>query len=177
MMGAFVSKAPFFYDDTLLAVKTRLMGKRVVTVSGSKTRHVGGATKVWNIKFTTSHLFKSNILLLCDVYYLKTDLAKALFFNFFYTASNLFFSVSKKNTDVIFGSLEALIWSLRNARFLWQNRLNHWSKARVAPNALKEAFVRVKLPSAFFLFASKLGDDYFISGIKSYEKMVTKQKF
>jgi GT2 family glycosyltransferase len=175
-MGAFDPKAPFFYDDTLLTLKTRLVGKRAVTVSNSKIRHISGATKVWKIRFTTYHLQKANMLLMFDIYYKKIDLAKALLFNISHIASNLIFNVAKKNTAVIIGNAEALIWGLRNVRLLWENRLNHWSKTTINPDSLKQAFIRVKLPSAFFLFASKLGDHYFTNAIQSYEKTVTRQK-
>jgi GT2 family glycosyltransferase len=175
-MGAFDQRAPFFYDDTLLSLKTRLLGKKAVTVSYSKIRHISGATKVWKIRFTTYHLYKANMLLLVDIYYGKVDLAKALIINLFHLASNACFNISKKNSAAVIGSTEALIWSLRNVRLLWENRLNHWSKTKVTADTLKAAFVRVNLPSAFFLFPSKLSDDLFINKVKSYEKMVTKQK-
>lgn len=175
-MGGFDPKAPFFYDDTLLTLKTRLMGKRAVTVSDSRISHISGATNVWKIRFTTYHLFKANMLLLLDIYYGKMDLAKALLINLFHSSSTILFNISKNNTAAVIGSAEALIWSLRNVRLLWENRLNHWSKTTINPDSLKDAFVRLKLPSAFFLFPSRLGDDYFTCQIQGYEKRVTKQK-
>ncbi len=39
-MGAFDYNAPFFYDDTLISLKSMLAGKRVVTISGSKMYHI-----------------------------------------------------------------------------------------------------------------------------------------
>ncbi|MCL4429975.1 MAG: glycosyltransferase family 2 protein, partial [Chloroflexi bacterium] len=121
-MGLFDPKMPFFYDDTLLSLKTWLAQKRVVTVSGSKIRHVGGATNVWNIKFTTFHLLKSNICLLFDIYPKLTDLSKALLVNYFSISINSLFCLKNKNVAAVLGNIHALGWSLKNFGYVWQNR-------------------------------------------------------
>jgi GT2 family glycosyltransferase len=174
-MGAFEPKVPFFYDDTLLSLKTTFLGKRVVTVSDSKVYHIGGATNVWKIRFTTFHLFKSKTILQFDIYYRRADLAKALLFNLFYAVSNSVFCIGKRNVDAVIGSVDALAWSLRNMRFLWRNRLDHWSKAVTTPDALQRAFVRVNLPTALYLFPSKLGDGCFNHEVNIYEKKIKRR--
>ena len=168
-MGLFDPKMPFFYDDTLLSLKTWLAQKRVVTVSGSKIRHVGGATNVWNVKFTTYHLLKSNMCLLFDIYPKLTDLSKALLVNAFYIFTNFAFCIKNKNADAILGNIQALTWSLKNFRYIWQNRLNHWSKTRVSPEKLRENYVRVKLPVPFYLIPSTLGRDCLALEVSKYE--------
>ena len=101
-MGVFDTKMPFFYDDTLLSIKTWLAKKRVVTVSGSIIRHVGGATKVWTTKFTTYHLLKSKICLLFDVYPRMTDLSKALLVNAFSISIDLIILREKQKSACLF---------------------------------------------------------------------------
>lgn len=129
-MGAFEPKIPFFYDDTLLSLKTHFSGNKVVTVSASKIYHVGSASDVWKIRFTTYHLLKANIALLFDVYFNKTELARALMFNGFYILNSSVFNLQKKNVSAILGNFDAFVWSLRNLRYLWQNRLEHWSRTK-----------------------------------------------
>ena len=173
-MGLFDPKMPFFYDDTLLSLKTWLAQKRVVTVSGSRIRHVGGATNVWNIQFTTYHLLKSNICLLFDVYSKLADLVRALLVNIFYLSTNSMFFLKRKNMAVIRGNIQGLTWGLSNFRYLWQNRLNHWKKTKISPEKLKEKFIRLKLPVSFYLMPSKLGNDCFTLEVGKYENALTK---
>jgi GT2 family glycosyltransferase len=175
VMGLFDPKMPFFYDDTLLSLKTWLAQKRVVTVSESRIRHVGGATNVWNIKFTTYHLLKSNMCLLFDIYPKQTDLAKALLVNAFYISTNSLFCIKNKNTAAVLGNIHALTWSLRNFRYLWQNRLNHWNKTKISPEKLKENFVRVKLPVALYLMPSKLSHDCLAFEVGKFENAVIRE--
>ncbi|MCW4003203.1 MAG: glycosyltransferase family 2 protein [Candidatus Bathyarchaeota archaeon] len=174
VMGLFDPKIPFFYDDTLLSLKTRLAQKRVVTVSGSKIRHAGGATNVWKTKFTTYHLLKSNLCLLFDIYPRLTDLARALLVNAFHITSNTFFCVKKKNIAAIVGNISALVWSIKNLGHLWQNRLDHWSKTAISPENLKKAFVKINLPTALYLLPSKLCNDSLSFAVSKYENMILK---
>ena len=174
-MGVFDPKMPFFYDDTLLSIKTWLAQKRVVTVSKSIVRHVGGATNVWNMRFTTFQLLKSNICLLFDVYPRMADLSKALLVNAFSIFINSLFCVRKRNLPAVLGNLYALSWSLKNFRYIWQNKLNHWSKARVSPKMLLDKFVRIMMPIHFCVLPSKLGADYFASAVGKYEKRLLQE--
>ncbi|MFA5571728.1 MAG: glycosyltransferase family 2 protein [Crenarchaeota archaeon] len=175
VMGAFDDRIPFFYDDTLLSLKTILAGKKVVTVSNSKVFHISGATNVWKIRFTTYNLFKSNIVLLFDVYYKKMDLSKALMFNILHTAVMSFFNIQKKNVAAILGILEASVWGLMNYKFIWENRVIHWSKAVISPEELKNKFIKVNLPIAFYLFPTKLNRERFLTIIHSYEMSTIKR--
>ena len=174
-MGLFDPKMPFFYDDTLLSLKTWLAQKRVVTVSESKIRHIGGATNVWNIKFTRYHLLKSNICLLFDIYPKLTDLSKALLINCIFISTDSMFCMRKKDVDTIAGTIHALTWSLKNFRYLWQNKLDHWSRTGVSSEKLKDKFVRVKLPVHFYLLPSKMGRDYLADEVNKYENKICKE--
>ena len=169
-MGLFDPKIPFFYDDTLLSLKTRLRQKRVVTVPASRIRHFGGATNIWTIKSTTFHLTKSKLILLFDIYHSKTELAKAILVHITHLLSDSIFCLGNKNVAAVQGNFKALTWSLRNFRYLWQNRLNHWSKAKISAAILKEKFVRVKLPTAFYLVPSRRNNESFTSVVNEYEK-------
>jgi GT2 family glycosyltransferase len=171
-MGLFEPKLPFFYDDTLLSLKTWLSQKRVVTVSKSRIRHVGGATNVWNTKFTRYHLLKSNICLLFDTYHTPSTLSKALAINACYLFTNSIYCLTKRNNAVVAGNLKALSWALGNMRYLWQNRLKHWSNSKIKPKNLEEKFLRLKVPSSFFVLPSKLGADYFNREVDCYEKAI-----
>lgn len=174
-MGAFDPKMPFFYDDTLLSFKTLLAGKRVVTVSASKIFHVGSATHVWKSRFTTYHLLKANMALLFDVYFNKIELAKAIMFNGLYIFNSSIFNLKKKNISAILGNFDAFVWSFRNLRYLWQNRLEHWSKTCISPEELKQKFLRVNLPIPIYLFPSKLNTDRYTYAIRGQENAVLKR--
>jgi GT2 family glycosyltransferase len=172
-MGLFDSKIPFFYDDTLLSLKTWFAQKRVVTVSGSRIRHVGGATNVWNIQFTTYHLLQSNICLLFDVYSKLTDLIRALLINAFNLSANSIFCLKRKNTAAVLGNIQGLAWGLSNFKYLWQNRLNNWSKTEIQQKQLEEKFLRLKLPVPFYLIPSRLSADYFTFEVGKYENAIS----
>lgn len=174
-MGAFEPEIPFFYDDTLLSLKTLLDGKKVVTVSASKIFHVGSASDVWKIRFTTYHLLKANMALLLDVYYKKTELARALMFNGIYIFNVSVFNLKKKNVSAILGDFDAFVWSIRNLRYLWQNRLEHWSRTKISPDELKEKFVRINLPMPVYLFPSKLNSDRYTYAIRGKESAILKR--
>ena len=171
-MSLFDPKMPFFYDDTLLSLKTWLAQKRVVTVSDSKIRHIGGATNVWKIRFTTYHLLKSKLCLLFDIYPKLTDLAEALLVNGFSISINSVFCIKDKNTAAVLGNIQALTWSFKNFRYIWQNRLNHWSKTRISPEKLKENYTRIKLPIYFYIFPSKSSRDCLALEVDKYENAV-----
>ena len=56
-IGLFDPEIPYNYDDTLLALKTWLAGKRVVTVSSSRICHIGGATTKKYLELLFCNLF------------------------------------------------------------------------------------------------------------------------
>jgi GT2 family glycosyltransferase len=168
-IGLFDPEIPFFYDDTLLSFKVWLANKRVVTVSGSKIRHIQGATTVWNLKRTTYNLLKAKICLMFDIYYPIGDLVKGLFVNLFSIGVNSLFFLKKRNLPVISANVEALFWGLRNFRYLWRNRLNHWAKKKIAPEQLQKRFVRIQLPLPLYLVPSKLSISRFAFETQKYE--------
>jgi GT2 family glycosyltransferase len=168
-IGLFDPSIPFFYDDTLLSFKVWLANKRVVTVSQSKIRHIQGATNVWNLKRTTYNLLKAKICLMFDIYYPIGDLAKGLFVNLFNIGVNTLFFLKKRNLPVIFANFSALSWSLKNFKYLWSNRVNHWAKKKIAPQQLQERFVRIQLPLPLYLVPSKLSISRFMFETEKYE--------
>jgi GT2 family glycosyltransferase len=171
-MGLFDSSMPFFYDDTLLSLKTWLAQRRVVTVAASRIRHISGATKVWKIRFTTFHLLKSNLCLLFDVYPNLSDLTGAFTIHGLYLSTSSVFSLKKKDVDAVLGNLDALFWGLRNLRFLWRNRLSHKQKTKIQPGELHEKFVRIRLPVPYYFLPSKLSRSCFLMEVKRCEETV-----
>lgn len=174
-MGLFEPVVPFFYDDTLLSFKVWLVNKKVVTVPASRIRHIGGATSLWNIRFTSYNFLKAKLCLTFDVYYSLSGLSKALFVNFFTVVITSVLGLRQRNFDAIFANLKGLMWGLGNFGFLWRNRLNHWSKNKVSPSYLKEKFVRVKVPLPFYLLPSQLDSDFFSFETRRYEEMLIKK--
>lgn len=174
-MGAFEPSVPFFYDDTLLTLKTRLLGKRAVTISASKMCHASGATNVWKTYFTTFNLHRANNILIFDVFHNLVDLVKAGVFNSANAAINTIFNVVKRNIAAVAGNLNAFAWTIRNFRFIWQNRLSHWSKTAVSAEQLKKEFVRINVPVAFYLFPSEASANWLISAMCGYEKTVSEK--
>lgn len=172
-MGAFEPTVPFFYDDTLLTLKTRLIGKRAVTVSASKMCHASGATNVWKTYFTTFNLHRANNILIFDVFHKPSDLIKAAVFNVANAASNTVFNILKRNVAAVKGNLNAFTWTLRNFPFIWSNRLKHWSKTAVTAEQLKNGFVRVNLPVALYLFPSQSSANLLSQAMHRYEKAVS----
>jgi GT2 family glycosyltransferase len=174
-LGAFEPSVPFFYDDTLLTLKARLLGKRAVTVSASKMCHASGATGVWKTYFTTFNLHRANNILIFDVFHEPFDLIKAAVFSTANAASNTVFNVLKRNVGAVTGNINAFAWTIRNFPFIWRNRLEHWSKTAVSAEQLKKGFVRLNVPVAFYLFPSQASADWLSSAMCGYEKKVSRQ--
>ena len=170
--GLFNPDIPFFYDDTLLSFKVWLANKKVVTVPASKIRHIGGATDLWNIQFTSYNFLKAKLCLIFDVYCKPADIAKALFVNFFSLTVNSVLNLKFRNTAAVFANLRASVWGLRNTRFLWKNRVNHWSKTKVSPNYLSKKFAVVNMPVPLYLLPSKLSSDIFNFEADKYENRI-----
>ncbi len=169
-MGAFEPTVPFFYDDTLLTLKTRLLGKRAVTVSASKMYHAGGATNVWKTYFTTYNLHKANNILIFDVFQNTADLFKASIFSTVNATSNIIFNVMKRNIAAVSGNINAFLWTLRNFPFIWRNRLKHWSRTAVSSEQLKNDFVRINIPLALYLLPSQVSVNLLSYAMNGYEK-------
>jgi GT2 family glycosyltransferase len=173
-LGAFEQSVPFFYDDTLLTLKTRLLGKRAVTVSASRMCHASGATNVWKTYFTTYNLYKANNILVFDVFHKPSDLIKAVIFNTANAASNTLFNIIKRNVAAVSGNIDAFVWTLRNFPFIWRNRLSHWSKTAASPEQLKRGFVRINLPVALYLLPTQSSAELLGCALHGYEKNLSK---
>jgi hypothetical protein len=157
-IGLFDPEIPYNYDDTLLSLKTWLAGKRVVSVSSSRVRHIGGATtkKFWNNQSVTFSLLRAKMCLLFDVYFNLRNLLKALFILYFSIAVESVFLVRKKNLSEILGEIRASVWVLKNFKHVWKNRQEHWSKSKISPEILVAKFVRIKLRFPLCVAHSKL---------------------
>lgn len=174
-MGAFEPKVPFFYDDTLLSLKTRLLGKRAVTIADSRMYHAGGATSIWKKRFTTYNLFKAKNILIFDIFYKRRDLIKAVTLNTISVASDVNFNIMKGDTAAVIGIIDAFAWALRNFPFIWQSRLKLWSAAEVPPAQIGSDFVKVKIPIAFYLFPSQTLTGHITCATNRYEKSIRKK--
>jgi GT2 family glycosyltransferase len=171
-MGLFDASMPFFYDDTLLSLKTWLSRRRVVTVSSSRIRHIGGATNVWKIRFTTRHLMKANLTLLFDVYPKLRSLTGAVTVNLLYLGGSSLFMLKKRNVAALLGNLDAWSWGLRHLGFLWSNHLSHQAQSKVPPDVLEAKFVRIKIPVPFYFLPSNLSQRVLEAALLRHEYAV-----
>jgi hypothetical protein len=126
-------------------------------------------------KRTTYNLLKAKICLMFDVYYGIGGLTKGLLVNLFSILVNSLFFLKKRNLPVIFANAQALIWSLKNFRYLWRNRLNHWSKTKIMPKQLQERFIRLQLPLPLCLIPSKLSLSWLKFVTEKYESTIIKK--
>ncbi|MDR0470607.1 MAG: glycosyltransferase family 2 protein [Nitrososphaerota archaeon] len=172
--GLFEAKIPFFYDDTLLSVKTWLAGKRVVTITDSQVHHILGATSAWTLEKTTFNLLRAKICLLFDIYYQPYELLKAIFVNAVDTLINTIYALKNKRLAVVYANIQGFTWMLGNLRFLWQNRRTRWSKAKISPQELREKIIKIHLPIALYLLPSKLGTNTFATATANYEHTLHK---
>ncbi|MDR1992022.1 MAG: glycosyltransferase family 2 protein [Nitrososphaerota archaeon] len=170
--GLFEAKIPFFYDDTLLAVKTWLAGKRVVTITNSQVHHILGATSTWNLEKTTFNLLRAKICLLFDIYYCPHELLSAVFINGMHTLFNTLHALKNKQLPIVYANICGFAWMLGNLRFLWQNRYRRWHKTNVSPQELKKKLVRIHLPFALYLLPTQLGEDTFRAAVANYERKI-----
>jgi GT2 family glycosyltransferase len=170
-IGLFDPKIPYNYDDTLLSLKTWLAGKRVVSVSSSRIRHIGGATtkKFWNNQSVTFSLLRAKICLLFDVYFNLRDLSKALFVLNFSIFVESVFSTRDKNLSDILGNIRASIWTLKNFKHIWTNRLEHWSNPKISPRLLASKFIRISLKFPLCVSHSELATLYYHNQCLKYE--------
>jgi hypothetical protein len=73
----------------------------------------------------------------------------------------------------VLGNIQGLAWGLSNFKYLWQNRLNNWSKTEIQQKQLEEKFLRLKLPVPFYLIPSRLSADYFTFEVGKYENAIS----
>jgi GT2 family glycosyltransferase len=171
-IGLFDPEIPYNYDDTLLALKTWLAGKRVVTVSSSRICHIGGATtkKFWNYSSVAFSLLRAKTCLIFDLYLNYKDLLKALFIIHFFVAIESFILITEKNLPEASANLRALAWIIVNFKHVWKNRLEHWINAKISPKILIEKFIRIRLKFPLCVVPSKLRDSIFRNECLNYEK-------
>ena len=170
-IGLFDPEIPYNYDDTLLSLKTWLAGKRVVSVSGSRIRHIGGATtkKFWNSQSVTFSLVRAKMCLLFDVYFNIGELLKALLILYFSLAIESAFSIKEKNLSEILGNIRASMWILKNFEHVWKNRLEHWRNPKISPEMLVEKFIRIRLRFPLCVAHSKLTYSLYNNQCLKYE--------
>ena len=170
-IGLFDPGITYNYDDTLLSLKTWLAGKRVVSVSSSRIRHIGGATtkKFWNNQSVTFSLLRAKMCLMFDVYFNLRDLLKALSILYFSIVIESVFFIRAKNSSEILGTIRASNWIVKNFRYVWHNRLEHWSNAKISPEMLVAKFVRIRLDFPLCITHSKLSSSYYHSQCLKYE--------
>jgi GT2 family glycosyltransferase len=170
-IGLFDPEIPYNYDDTLLALKTWVAGKRVVTVSSSRIYHIGGATtkKFWNYSSVTFSLLRAKTCLIFDVYSNYRDLLKALLILHLFVAFESIFLIFKKNLPDASAEIHALAWILQNFKHVWKNRLEHWANAKISSKILLEKFIRIRLPFPLCVIPSKLRDSVYINECLKYE--------
>jgi hypothetical protein len=173
-IGLFEPTVGFYYDDTLLSLKTWIAGKRVVTVSQSRVRHIGGATIGRNIGFTTYHVSKARICLIFDTYHGLWPLTKALFVFTVSLLSNSILFRGPKDLSLLFGDIRAMTWGVRNMKLVWKNRLRHWSKARIPPDLLVSKLARIRIPIALYLIPSNLASRYLKTEVLRYRNSLEK---
>ena len=171
-IGLFDPVIPFFYDDTLLALKAWLAGKRVVTVTSSRIRHIGGAstTKFWKNYLVTFSLLRAKMCLLFDLNFNYKDLLKALMIVHFSIAMELMFSIRQKNLPQVLGNMRASAWVIKNFEHVWKNRLQHWSNAKISPETLLKKYIRIKLRFPLCSIPSQLRYSIYHNECMKYEK-------
>lgn len=171
-IGLFDAKIPYHYDDTLLSLKTWLAGKRVVSVSNSRIRHIGGATtKSWTSKSVTFSLLRAKMCLLFDTYFNFRSLFKALFILYFSISIESILLMRNKNLQQILGNIQASFWMFRNLRYLWKNRFEHWNHAKISPKILQK-YIRIRLPFPICAIRSELTNLVYQQECSKYEKMI-----
>jgi GT2 family glycosyltransferase len=171
-IGLFDPEIPYNYDDTLLSLKTWLAGKRVVTVSSSRIRHIGGATtkKFWNNQSVTFSLLRAKMCLLFDLYFNIGDLLEALFILYFSIAVESMFLAKNKDLSEILGNIRASTWLLKNFEHVWKNRLEHWSNPKILPEMLITKYIRIRLQFPLCVTHSKLTSSFYHNQCMKYEK-------
>ncbi len=177
-IGLFDPKLPFYYDDTLLSLKTWLAGRRVVTVSKSKVSHVGGGIRGGDTHFTTYHTIRGLISLIFDIYWNLGDLIKALFIFTYALFGSLIFIVKEKNFGAFTADISAIIWCIKNLKYIWKNRIGLWSKARIDPETLVLKFIKIRIPTSLYLLpplSAKLLMSYYENEVKKYRNSLASQ--
>lgn len=150
-VGLFDPKIPFNYEETLLSFKTWLAGKRVVTVSGSKVRHRWHGTIKMDTPAPHYHGLIAKICFMFDCYSSPSDLAKAFFVFAIHQLPYYSSFIKKGRPQIIYANIKAIFWSLRNLKYIWQNRLFNRSINRISMEQGVSKFIRLNLPASVAL--------------------------
>jgi GT2 family glycosyltransferase len=173
-IGLFDPEIPYNYDDTLLSLKTWLAGKRVVSVSSSKIRHIGGATttKLWNNYSVAFSLLRAKTCLIFDLYFNFKDLLAALFILHLSVAIESLFLIKRKNLLEASANVRVFAWTLKNLKHVWKNRLEHWDHAKISHRGLLAKFIRIRLAFPLCVTPSELRNSVYHNECLKYENML-----
>jgi hypothetical protein len=86
------------------------------------------------------------------------SLAKALFvFTVSLLANSLLYTHAlllggKQDSQLFIGNIRAIFWSLRNLWLIWGYSLKHWRIAKITPELLVTKFIRMRVPTALYLW-------------------------
>lgn len=173
--GLFDSQLPFFYDDTLLSLKTWLAGKRVVAVSKSKVYHTGGAS--WGGKdtfFPNYHILRARISLIIGTFNNIIDLTNALFVFVVCLIRRSALFAKTRNTEGISAYVRALFWISKNLKYMWMNRLKYWKRTKISPETLITKFIRIRIPLSLYLVPSHMLRKYCADNAAKYTNQLQK---
>jgi GT2 family glycosyltransferase len=175
-IGLFDPKYFWYYDDDYLSFRTWLAGKRVVTVSNSKVRHVGGGTRrkeTYNIEqfYLTIDFISLNLSFYRELRYLIIS----LFINVVnMIRESLREIITERKALRFWGNMTAARWILRNFRYMWKNRLKYWSKAVINEKTLMHRMIRINIPTSVYLVPRLLFPLY-KSETNKYQKKLMEQ--
>lgn len=169
-IGLFDPRYFWYYDDEFISFKTWLAGKRVITISGSQIRHIGGGTRK-NRNTNVSefrYLAINNYSLVINIYR-QAELIQALYTGLIASLfTSLFQIILYKKPEHMLGNIQACFWFLKNSKYVWTNRLRYWQTAKLSPKALIEKLIKVRTTENRCLIA--MSKKYFDSAVKNYNK-------
>jgi GT2 family glycosyltransferase len=166
-IGGFDPKYFYYYDDDYLSYRIWISGKRVVTVPRSKVRHFLSGTSRADEFFRYRHALIGTTSLMFDIYWNLFSLAKSLLF--FFVNRVLYDFLLMKKIVRFRGSISGAIWILKNLKYIWENRLEYWSKAAIDERTLRHRMIKLNIPGIVYLIP-RLRSFYFKSETNKYRK-------
>jgi hypothetical protein len=133
--------------------------------------HIGGAAtskylNVYKVKFSN---LRAKALLTFDLYYKRRNLLKALFYLSCSVTAN---SIITKQGEAIRANIAVAAWLVRNFKYVWQNRLQHWKDPKVSAEYLANKMTRLSVNFPLDLVPSKTSYQARLNEIVLYEKNV-----
>jgi GT2 family glycosyltransferase len=150
-VGLLDSKIPFYFDDTLLSLKTWLAGERVVVVPSSKVCHQQGGTLV---HYTPASYYYNLTAKIGLVFIISTGLRKLVIAFFLSTLTHAAYSlqlIRSRRTQLLSSYAKAAVWSVRNLKHIWQNRLLLHSISGFSTEYGVSKFMKIKIPTSFYM--------------------------